>query len=95
MVSLSFINCTNLFNMQDPKVRININKIRGPARVDINVANQGEWLNHPSNHPCCDSKYFFLWASLSEFGHGFPDLPRCGRRKSSILLLRQHIGPLL
>ena len=39
--------------------------IRGPVKVDISVANQGELLNHPSNHPCCDSKCFFLWATLS------------------------------
>lgn len=60
--SLSFINCTNLFKIQGPKVT----RIKsGPSRVEIKVVSQGHELNQDSNEPWWASHSLLCLASPS------------------------------
>lgn len=63
--SLSFINYTNLFKIQGPKVS-NVTKIKsGPSRVEIKVVSQGHELNQDSNKPWWASHFVLCLVSPS------------------------------
>ena len=45
------MKAVSLFNAQGPKVTNSRKTIKGPNKVDVKVANQGEELNEDLNQP--------------------------------------------
>ena len=45
------MKATNLFRIQDPKIKSNTIIISGPSNVEIKAVSHGEVENQDSNHP--------------------------------------------
>ncbi|CAO2637482.1 hypothetical protein LEMLEM_LOCUS24004 [Lemmus lemmus] len=94
--SLSLINWINLFTIQRPTVRININRIIGPIREEIKVVSHGDRFQSPSYQVCCVSNFFFFVSLAFLLAYlRFRSPPQYYQYKNNILFLRLHKALLL